>query len=156
MARRRRAVVRQILPDPVYNDLVVAKFINCMMEKGKKNIAQNIFYTSIENAGKKLNIDALQAFKQAMENVKPIIEVRPRRVGGATYQVPMEVRSNRKVSLAIRWIINAARSRNERGMINRLTSEILDAYNNKGGAVKKREDVHKMAEANKAFAHFRW
>lgn len=156
MARRRRAVVRQILPDPVYNDLVVAKFINCMMEKGKKNIAQNIFYTSIENAGKKLNMDALQAFKQAMENVKPIIEVRPRRVGGATYQVPMEVRSNRKVSLAIRWIINAARSRNERGMINRLTAEILDACSNKGGAVKKREDVHKMAEANKAFAHFRW
>lgn len=156
MARRRRAEVREILPDPVYNDFIVAKFINCMMEKGKKNIAQKIFYTAVENAGKKLNMDGLQAFRQAMENVKPIIEVRPRRVGGATYQVPMEVRSNRKVSLAIRWIINAARSRNERGMINRLTAEILDACNNKGGAVKKREDVHKMAEANKAFAHFRW
>ncbi len=156
MARRRRAEVRKILPDPVYNDLIVAKFINCMMEKGKKNIAQKIFYTAVDNAGKKLNIDALQAFKQAMENVKPVIEVRPRRVGGATYQVPMEVRSNRKVSLAIRWIINAARTRNERGMVNKLAAEILDAYNNKGGAVKKREDVHKMAEANKAFAHFRW
>lgn len=156
MARRRRAEVRKILPDPVYNDLVVAKFVNCMMEKGKKNIAQKIFYTAVENAGKKLNIDGLQAFKQAMENVKPIIEVRPRRVGGATYQVPMEVRSNRKVSLAIRWIINAARARNERSMVNKLAAEILDAYNNKGGAVKKREDVHKMAEANKAFAHFRW
>lgn len=156
MARRRRAEVRKILPDPVYNDLIVAKFINCMMEKGKKNIAQKIFYTAVDNAGKKLNIDGLQAFKQAMENVKPVIEVRPRRVGGATYQVPMEVRSNRKVSLAIRWIINAARTRNERGMVNKLAAEILDAYNNKGGAVKKREDVHKMAEANKAFAHFRW
>lgn len=156
MARRRRAEVRKILPDPVYNDFTVAKFINCMMEKGKKNIAQKIFYTAVENAGKKLNMDGLQAFKQAMENVKPIIEVRPRRVGGATYQVPMEVRSNRKVSLAIRWIINSARSRGERGMINRLTAEFLDACNNKGGAVKKREDVHKMAEANKAFAHFRW
>jgi len=156
MARRRRAEVRKILPDPVYNDLIVAKFINCMMEKGKKNIAQKIFYTAVENAGKKLNIDGLQAFRQAMENVKPIIEVRPRRVGGATYQVPMEVRANRKVSLAIRWIINAARSRSERSMVNKLTAEILDACNNKGGAVKKREDVHKMAEANKAFAHFRW
>lgn len=156
MARRRRAEIRKILPDPVYNDLTVAKFVNCMMEKGKKNIAQNIFYTAVENAGKKLNMDGLQAFRQAMENVKPIIEVRPRRVGGATYQVPMEVRSNRKISLAIRWIINSARSRSERGMINRLTAEILDACNNKGGAVKKREDVHKMAEANKAFAHFRW
>ncbi len=156
MARRRKAEIRKILPDPVYNDYTVAKFINCMMEKGKKNISQHIFYTAVENVGKKLNIDGLQAFRQALENVKPLIEVRPRRVGGATYQVPMEVRSNRKLSLAIRWIINAARSRNERGMINKLTAELLDAYNNKGGAVKKREDVHKMAEANKAFAHFRW
>lgn len=156
MARRRRAEVRKILPDPVYGDFIVAKFINCMMEKGKKNVAQKIFYTAVENAGKKLNLEGIQVFKQALENVKPIIEVRPRRVGGATYQVPMEVRTNRRNSLAIRWIINAARSRSERGMINKLTAEILDAYNNKGGAVKKREDVHKMAEANKAFAHFRW
>jgi len=156
MARRRRAEQRTILPDPVYNDVVVAKFINCMMRSGKKSVSQKIFYEALDIIKSKTNMDGIQVFKQAMENVKPQIEVRPRRVGGATYQVPMEVRPERKISLAIRWILNAARSRNERTMINKLAGELLDAYNNKGGAVKKREDVHKMAEANKAFSHFRW
>ncbi len=156
MARRRRAEIRKVLPDPVYNDMIVTKFINRLMRKGKKTVAQNIFYSALEMAGHKLNVDGIAVFKQAMENVKPVIEVRPRRVGGATYQVPMEVRPERKVSLAIRWIIIAAQGRNDRTMINKLASELVDAYNNKGGAVKKREDVHKMAEANKAFAHFRW
>jgi len=156
MARRRRAEQRNILPDPVYNDVIVAKFINCMMRSGKKSVSQKIFYSAMEIIKNKTNMDGIQVFRQALENVKPQIEVRPRRVGGATYQVPMEVRPERKVSLAIRWIISAARSRNERTMINKLASELLDAYNNKGGAVKKKEDVHKMAEANKAFSHFRW
>jgi small subunit ribosomal protein S7 len=156
MARRRRAEQRTILPDPIYNDVVVAKFINCMMRSGKKSVSQKIFYEALDIIKSKTNMDGIQVFKQAMENVKPQIEVRPRRVGGATYQVPMEVRPERKISLAIRWILNAARSRNERTMINKLAGELLDAYNNKGGAVKKREDVHKMAEANKAFSHFRW
>ncbi|MCX7771372.1 MAG: 30S ribosomal protein S7 [Proteobacteria bacterium] len=156
MARRRRAEQRTILPDPVYNDVVVAKFINCMMRSGKKSVSQKIFYEAMEIIKNKTSMDGIQVFKQAMENVKPQIEVRPRRVGGATYQVPMEVRPERKISLAIRWILSAARSRNERTMINKLAGELLDAYNNKGGAVKKREDVHKMAEANKAFSHFRW
>ncbi len=156
MARRRRAEIRKVLPDPVYNDLIVTKFINRLMLKGKKTVAQNIFYSALDMVGQKLNADGIAVFRQAMENVKPIIEVRPRRVGGATYQVPMEVRPERKVSLAIRWIITAAQGRSERTMINKLAGELIDAYNNKGGAVKKREDVHKMAEANKAFAHFRW
>jgi small subunit ribosomal protein S7 len=156
MARRRRAEIRKILPDPVYNDHVVAKFVNNMMEKGEKSVSQKIFYTTISSVGEKLNLDGMQVFRQAMDNVKPVIEVRPRRVGGATYQVPMEVRSERKIALAIRWIIMAAKARAEKTMIAKLSGEILDAYNNKGGAVKKREDVHKMAEANKAFAHFRW
>lgn len=156
MARRRRAEIRKVLPDPVYNDVIVTKFINRLMLKGKKTVAQHIFYKALENAGQKLNMDGIVVFRQALENVKPLIEVRPRRVGGATYQVPMEVRAERKVSLAIRWLITAAQGRSEKTMINKLAGEILDAYNNKGNAVKKREDVHKMAEANKAFAHFRW
>ncbi|MCX7991881.1 MAG: 30S ribosomal protein S7 [Proteobacteria bacterium] len=156
MARRRRAEVRKVLPDPVYNDVIVTKFINRLMLKGKKTVAQHIFYKALESAGQKLNLDGITVFRQALENVKPLIEVRPRRVGGATYQVPMEVRPERKVSLAIRWLITAAQGRNEKTMTNKLAGEILDAYNNKGNAVKKREDVHKMAEANKAFAHFRW
>ncbi len=156
MARRRRAEVRKVLPDPIYNDVIVTKFINRLMIKGKKTVAQHIFYKAIDNAGQRLNMDGIAVFRQALENVKPLIEVRPRRVGGATYQVPMEVRSERKVSLAIRWLITAAQGRSEKTMINKLMGEILDAYNNKGNAVKKREDVHKMAEANKAFAHFRW
>jgi small subunit ribosomal protein S7 len=156
MARRRRAEQRKILPDPVYNDVIVAKFINCMMRSGKKSVSQKIFYSAMEVIKNKTNIDGIQVFRQALENVKPQIEVRPRRVGGATYQVPMEVRPERRISLAIRWIISAARARNERTMINKLALELIDAYNNKGGAVKKREDVHKMAEANKAFSHFRW
>lgn len=156
MARRRRAEIRKVLPDPVYNDVIVAKFINRLMVRGKKTLAQRIFYKAIGIVEQKLNLDGITVFRQALENVKPIIEVRPRRVGGATYQVPMEVRPERKVSLAIRWLITAAQGRSERTMINKLAGEIIDAYNNKGNAVKKREDVHKMAEANKAFAHFRW
>lgn len=156
MSRRRRAEARKILPDPIYNDVIVAKFINCMMRAGKKSTSQSIFYNAMDIIKEKTNMDGIQVFRQAMENVKPLIEVRPRRVGGATYQVPMEVRPERKVSLAIRWILNAALSRNERSMVNKLAGELMDAYNNKGGAIKKREDVHKMAEANKAFSHFRW
>jgi small subunit ribosomal protein S7 len=148
MPRRRRAEIREILPDPVYNSTLVEKFVNSMMWMGKKNVAQGIFYESMD--------DPLKLFKKAVENAKPMLEVKTRRVGGANYQVPVEVSQNRRTSLALRWIIGQARSRPEKGMGERLANELLDAANLRGGAIKKKDDVHRMAEANKAFAHYRW
>ena len=156
MPRRRRPQKRVILPDPKYKDQVVAKFINGLMFSGKKSVAEKIFYDAmdfVETRTKKVPIDV---FKKAMENVAPVLEVKSRRVGGATYQVPVEVRSNRRQALAIRWLIRYSSARSERTMAERLANEVIAAFNNDGAAVKKREDTHKMAEANKAFAHFRW
>lgn len=156
MPRRKRAFKREILPDPKYNNLSVAKFVNCLMLQGKKSLARSIFYESLEIVGKKSGQDPLSLFKRAMENVRPLLEVRPRRVGGATYQIPVDVRPERGETLAQRWIINFARKRREHAMAERLAGEFLDASRNTGSAVKKKEDTHKMAEANKAFAHYRW
>ncbi|ABB39059.1 ribosomal protein S7 [Oleidesulfovibrio alaskensis G20] len=147
---------REVLPDPVYNSRLAARFVNRMMVDGKKGAAEKIFYKSLEVLQEKTGEDAIKAFEKAVDNVKPFVEVKSRRVGGATYQVPVEVRSDRQVSLAIRWLITYARARGEKGMVGRLSGELLDAFNNRGGAVKKKDDTHRMAEANKAFAHFRW
>jgi small subunit ribosomal protein S7 len=154
--RRRRPPKRTILPDPKYKDVVVAKFINNLMFDGKKSVAEKTFYAALDLVQKRLKKDPLEVFKQAMENVAPILEVRSRRVGGATYQVPVEVRASRRQALAIRWLINYSRGRSERTMAEKLANELIAAYKNEGASVKKREDTHKMAEANKAFAHFRW
>jgi len=156
MGRRRVAEKRDIIPDPKYGDVLVAKLINYIMERGKKNISQKIVYKSFDLIKQKTGEDPVQYFKKALENVRPNQELRARRVGGATYQVPVEVRQERSIALGLRWIRNFARMRSERGMVARLSAEIMDAYNLKGAAVKKKEDVHKMAEANKAFAHYRW
>jgi small subunit ribosomal protein S7 len=144
------------MPDPVYNSPLVTKFINGLMEGGKKSSAEKIFYNSLLQLGDKVGEDPLKAFKRAIDNVRPQVEVKSRRVGGSTYQVPLEVPQERRGSLAIRWIVGAARSRGEKTMIDRLTGELLDAANNRGNAVKKKDDVHRMAEANKAFAHYKW
>jgi small subunit ribosomal protein S7 len=156
MSRKGSIAKRRTSIDPKYGDLMAAKFINSLMYGGKKSIAENIFYKAIEVVGEKLGKDPIEIFRAAMENVKPVIEVRPRRVGGATYQVPIEVNPFRRQSLAIRWIINAARGRQGKSMVEKLASEIMDAAQGRGGAIKKREDVQKMAEANRAFAHYRW
>jgi len=156
MPRRREVKKRQIVPDPKYHDALIAKFINGIMRRGKKSLAESIFYGALDIVKEKTHSDPAKAFRQAMDNVKPLIEVRPRRVGGATYQVPVEVRTERKNALAIRWIITAARARNDKTMVDRLSAELLDASNNRGAAVKKREDTHRMAEANRAFSHYRW
>ncbi|MCJ7545875.1 MAG: 30S ribosomal protein S7 [Deltaproteobacteria bacterium] len=156
MPRRREVKKREILPDPKYREVIVAKFIDVLMRKGKKSLAEGIFYDSLEILKDKSKDDPLKVFKQAMENVKPVVEVKSRRVGGATYQVPVEVRPNRRTSLAIRWIIQFAKGRSEKSMQERLAAEFLDAANNRGATIKKREDTHRMAEANKAFAHYRW
>ncbi|AXA36175.1 MAG: 30S ribosomal protein S7 [Candidatus Hydrogenedentota bacterium] len=158
MARRRVATKRVIPPDQKYGSELVSKFINCVMERGKKSVAQTIVYKAIEAGAKRVaeTQDQLEFFLKALENVKPILEVKSRRVGGANYQVPVEVRPERRVSLAMRWIIQAARSRGEKTMAERLANELFDAFNNTGIAVKKKEDTHRMAEANKAFAHYRW
>jgi small subunit ribosomal protein S7 len=156
MPRRREVKKRQIVPDPKYHDALIAKFINGIMRRGKKSLAENIFYGALDVVKDKTHSDPVKAFRQAMDNVKPLIEVRPRRVGGATYQVPVEVRTERKNALAIRWIITYAKQRPEKTMEEKLSGEIIDAINNRGAAIKKREDTHKMAEANKAFAHYRW
>lgn len=147
---------REVLPDPVYNSRLAARFINRLMYDGKKGVAEKIFYAALAQLGEKTTEEPLRAFEKAIENVKPHLEVKARRVGGATYQVPMEVRPDRQVSLSIRWLINYARARGEKSMTGKLTAELLDAFNARGGAVKKREDTHRMAEANKAFAHYRW
>lgn len=156
MARRREAEKRKILPDPKYNDLLVARFINNLLKKGKKSTAEGIFYSALDVVGEKANEDPIKVFKKAIENAAPRLEVKSRRVGGATYQVPIEVKDGRRIALSIRWMIQNARSRAGKSMSEKLTGEILDAYNNVGGTIKKKEDVHRMAEANKAFAHYRW
>ena len=156
MPRRRGAENREVLPDPVYNSTLVEKFICSMMWDGKKNTAQGIFYDSMEKIRERTSDDPLKLFKKAVENCKPLLEVKTRRVGGANYQVPIEVPQTRRTSLAIRWIILNARGRAEKGMPEKLANELNDAANMRGGAIKKKEDVHRMAEANKAFAHYRW
>ena len=156
MSRRHRAEKREVNPDPKFGDLVVTKFMNSVMLDGKKSIAETIVYGALDIVQEKAKQDPVEMFHQALENVAPSVEVRSRRVGGATYQVPVEVRNERKQALAIRWLIAAARKRNETTMVGRLSGELLDAANNRGSAVKKREDTHKMADANKAFSHYRW
>jgi len=156
MPRRRRPQKRTILPDPKYKNVVVAKFINGLMKSGKKSVAEKTFYAAMDQIEAKLKKDPLEVFSKAMENVAPLLEVKSRRVGGATYQVPVEVRANRRQALAIRWLVRFSRERNERTMAERLANEFMAAYKGEGASVKKREDTHKMAEANKAFAHFRW
>lgn len=154
--RRRRATKREVLGDPIYNNKVVTKFINKMMLDGKKSVVEKIMYAALNRIEEKTNEKGIEIFQKALENVKPLVEVKSRRVGGATYQVPIEVRAERQQSLSIRWILESTRKRNERTMIERLANELIDAANEKGSAFKKKEDVHKMAEANKAFAHYRW
>ena len=156
MPRRATVTKREILPDPVYNSQLVTRFINSVMKDGKKTTAERIFYGALKLIEARTGDDPLKLFKRAVENVKPHVEVKSRRVGGSTYQVPMEVRSERQLSLAIRWLIQYASSRHEKTMMERLAGEFLDAVNNRGGAIKKRDDTHRMAEANKAFAHYRW
>lgn len=156
MPRRREVPKREVLPDPVYNSQLVTKFINSLMLSGRKAVAEGIFYGALKTVEDRAKDDALKVFKKAIDNLKPALEVKSRRVGGSNYQVPVEVRPSRRTSLAIRWLITYAASRGEKTMRDKLAGEILDASNNRGNAVKKREDVHKMAEANKAFAHYRW
>lgn len=156
MGRKNKSVNRTLLPDPKYNSVVVSKFICRMMLDGKKATASRIIYDALDQLKAKTEKDPLEVFLKALDNVKPVVEVKSRRVGGATYQVPIEIRESRREALAMRWVINAARSKSGHGMGDRLASELLDAYNNTGTAYKKKEDTHKMAEANKAFAHYRW
>jgi small subunit ribosomal protein S7 len=156
MSRRRKAERREINPDPKFGDAIVSKFMNSIMKEGKKSVAERIVYGALDRMQNRAKSDPVQLFHQALENVMPAVEVRSRRVGGATYQVPVEVRNERRQALAIRWLIAAARGRNENTMEERLSGELLDAANNRGTAVKKREDTHKMAEANRAFSHYRW
>jgi small subunit ribosomal protein S7 len=156
MPRRRVVEKREILPDPKFQDRIVAKFINNLMREGKKSTGEKIIYGAFAVVENRLKDDPLKVFKKALDNVKPVVEVKSRRVGGATYQVPVEVRQDRRTALAMRWLIEYASARGEKTMVEKLAGEILDAANNRGNAVKKREDTHKMAEANKAFAHYRW
>ena len=156
MSRRRRAEKREILPDPKFKDLVVSKFMNNLMLDGKKSVSEKIVYGAFDEIEIKMKRSPLEVFHEALDNIKPSVEVRSRRVGGATYQVPVEVRPQRREALAIRWLIKASRDRNEKTMKDRLASELIDAVNTRGSAVKKKEDTHKMAEANKAFSHYRW
>jgi small subunit ribosomal protein S7 len=156
MPRRRRPEPREVIPDPLYNSTLVEKFVNSMMWDGKKTTAQKIFYKAMDILKERSQDDPLKAFKKAVENVKPMLEVKSRRVGGANYQVPIEVLPERRTSLAIRWLVTYGRARGEKGMVEKLTAELLDAANGRGAAMKKKEDVHRMAEANKAFAHYRW
>jgi small subunit ribosomal protein S7 len=156
MPRKGHIAKREVLPDPVYGSTLVTKFVNSMMWDGKKSTAQKIFYTSMTNLEQRGGDEALKLFKKAVENCKPLLEVKTRRVGGANYQVPIEVNQDRRTSLAIRWLVTYGRARGEKGMVDKLTNELLDAANGRGAAMKKKEDVHRMAEANKAFAHYRW
>jgi small subunit ribosomal protein S7 len=156
MSRRRRPEIREVVADPVYNSQLVERFINSMMWEGKKSTSQSMFYEAMEKIRERSGDDPLKLFKKAVENCKPLLEVKTRRVGGANYQVPIEVPQNRRVSLALRWLIGNARSRPEKSMPEKLANELNDAANMRGGAIKKKEDVHRMAEANKAFAHYRW
>ena len=156
MSRRNRAEVREVVADPVYGSKVVTKVINQVMLDGKRSIAQKVVYGAMQTAAKKLNAEPIDVFNKALENIKPVLEVKARRVGGSTYQVPMEIRPERRQTLAIRWLVLYAKQRSERTMAAKLAGELVDAYNNAGGAFKKKEDVHRMAEANKAFASYRW
>ena len=156
MSRRHSAEKREVNPDPKLSDLVLTKFMNAVMKEGKKSVAERIVYGALDRMEQKEKSDPVQMFHSALENVMPAVEVRSRRVGGATYQVPVEVRAERRQALAIRWIISAARARNENTMVDRLSMELIDAANNRGTAVKKREDTHRMADANRAFSHYRW
>ena len=156
MSRRHSAEKREIIPDPKYGDVTVSKFMNSIMRHGKKSVAEGIVYGAFDTIESRSKQDPVAVFRQALDNVMPSIEVRSRRVGGATYQVPVDVRPDRRQALAIRWLISAARARNERTMVERLSGELLDAFNNRGSAVKKREDTHRMADANRAFSHYRW
>ncbi len=156
MSRRHRAEKREVIPDAKYGNVVLAKFMNSVMYEGKKSVAEQIVYGAFDQIEAKAKQEPLAVFQSALENVMPAIEVRSRRVGGATYQVPVEVRPERRQALAIRWLIQAARSRNDKTMVDKLSAELMDAANNRGNAVKKREDTHKMAEANRAFSHYRW
>ncbi|NOR04837.1 MAG: 30S ribosomal protein S7 [Deltaproteobacteria bacterium] len=156
MPRRREVPKRIIAPDPKYKNTLVSKFINGLMRKGKKSISRRIFYDAMEIVERRSKEEPVKVFEQAMENIKPVLEVRSRRVGGATYQVPVEVRTDRRQALAIRWLVNFSKKRGEKSMAQRLAGELLDAYNKRGTAFKKKEDTHRMAEANKAFAHYRW
>src|SRR6202162_5155418 len=156
MSRRRAAEKREVLPDAKFGDIVLTKFMNTLMSRGKKSVAERVVYGALDEVQTKLKQDPVRMFHEALENVKPAVEVRSRRVGGATYQVPVEVRTERRQALAIRWIIDSARKRGEHTMQDRLSNELHDAVNNRGSAVKKREDTHRMAEANKAFSHYRW
>ncbi|WP_456424821.1 30S ribosomal protein S7 [Rhodocaloribacter sp.] len=154
--RRKRAERRQVSPDPVYNDELVARFVNAVMESGKKNVAQSIVYHAFDVIEERMEEPGVEVFKKAVNNVAPLVEVRSRRVGGATYQVPIEVRPDRRMTLAFRWLIQYARARNDKSMANRLANELMSAARGEGGAIKKKDDTHRMAEANKAFAHFRF
>jgi small subunit ribosomal protein S7 len=156
MSRRRVSAKREILPEPKYGDVMLAKFMSVVMRHGKRSVAEKIVYGALDRIAEKIKSPPLEVFTQALENIRPLVEVKSRRVGGATYQVPIEVRSARRAALAMRWLVDAARKRGEKSMGQRLAGEILDARENKGTAVKKREDTHRMAEANKAFAHYRW
>jgi small subunit ribosomal protein S7 len=156
MPRRREVPKRDILPDPKYSSKLVAKFVNNIMRKGKKSVAEKILYESFDIIAQRTKQDPLEVFKKALDNVKPVLEVKSRRVGGSTYQVPVEVRNVRRTALAIRWIINYSQQRSEKSMTLKLAGELIDAANNRGASVKKKEDTHRMAEANKAFAHYRW
>ncbi|MEE2618101.1 MAG: 30S ribosomal protein S7 [Candidatus Poribacteria bacterium] len=156
MARRRDSVKREILPDPQYNSKLVAQFVNVMMRCGKKSVSQRILYDSFDIIEQKSSEDGLVVFRQAINNAKPLLEIRSRRVGGATYQVPVDVRPERRTTLAIRWLIQAARGRNDKTMAERVAGEIIDAFNNQGGAMRRKDEQARMAEANRAFAHFRW
>jgi len=156
MPRRRAAEKREVIPDAKFGDVVLTRFINCLMQQGKKSVAERIVYGALETITQRTGGEPMKTFHEALDNVKPTVEVRSRRVGGATYQVPIEVRTDRRQALAIRWIIDIARKRSENTMADRLCNELQDAANNRGNAVKKREDTHRMAEANKAFSHYRW
>ena len=156
MPRRSGVPKRDVLPDPIFSSKTVTKLVNQVMLDGKKGIAQKIVYEAFETAEKKLSVKAIDIFEKALDNVRPVLEVKARRVGGSTYQVPMEIKEDRRQTLAIRWIVDFARKRSERTMMERLSGELIDAYNETGGSVKKKEEMHRMAEANKAFAHFRW
>ncbi|MFO1418780.1 MAG: 30S ribosomal protein S7 [Methylotetracoccus sp.] len=156
MSRRRRSERREVNPDPRFGSEMLARFINMIMESGKKSVAERIVYGAMDRIESKTNQDSLEILSKALENVQPIVEVKSRRVGGATYQVPIEVRPSRRMALGMRWVIDAARKRGEKGMVLKLSGELLDAHENRGSAVKKREDTHRMAEANKAFSHYRW
>jgi small subunit ribosomal protein S7 len=156
MPRRRRPIKREVLPDPKFGSVLITKFINCLMFEGKKGVSETIFYKAMDILEQRAKKDPVEVFMQALENVKPVVEVKSRRVGGATYQVPVEIRPERRQALGIRWIINYSRSRSEKTMFQKLAGELMDAYNNTGTTIKKKEDTHKMAEANKAFSHYKF